>query len=171
MYCPKCGNKVEDNQNFCDKCGTKLSDSTDKITNSIDKTTNNKRWEKILIFSVIGFTASIMLGNVFNAIDFDIGKYLAMILLCISSGSGIISLIGYFISKKGNTDKVPTWIIVIVGIIIAVVIANIISKAIDTSRMRTEELNMQKAADNLRNNTEKTYVDKVLDDMNNSMHK
>lgn len=164
MYCSKCGNKVEDNQNFCNKCGTKLENSTRKIT-------NNKIWEKILLFSVIGFIASIILGNVFNSIDFDIGKCIAMIILCVSSGSGIISLIGYFISKKGNTDKVPTWIIVIVGIIIAVAIANIISKTIETSQTRTEELNKQKVTENLRYNTERTPVDKALDELSNSMNK
>ena len=164
MYCSKCGNKVEDNQNFCNKCGTKLENSTRKIT-------NNKIWEKILLFSVIGFIASIILGNVFNSIDFDIGKCIAMIILCVSSGSGIISLIGYFISKKGNTDKVPTWIIVIVGIIIAVAIANIISKTIETSQTRTEELNKQKVTENLRYNTERNPVDKTLDELSNSMNK
>ena len=164
MYCSKCGNKVEDNQNFCNKCGTKLENSTRKIT-------NNKIWEKILLFSVIGFIASIILGNVFNSIDFDIGKCIAMIILCVSSGSGIISLIGYFISKKGNTDKVPAWIIVIVGIIIAVAIANIISKTIETSQTRTEELNKQKVTENLRYNTERNPVDKALDELSNSMNK
>ena len=164
MYCSKCGNKVEDNQNFCNKCGTKLENSTRKIT-------NNKIWEKILLFSVIGFIASIILGNVFNSIDFAIGKCIAMIILCVSSGSGIISLIGYFISKKGNTDKVPTWIIVIVGIIIAVAIANIISKTIETSQTRTEELNKQKVTENLRYNTERNPVDKALDELSNSMNK
>ena len=85
--------------------------------------------------------------------------------------SWIISLIGYFISKKGNTDKVPTWIIVIVGIIIAVAIANIISKTIETSQTRTEELNKQKVTENLRYNTERNPVDKALDELSNSMNK
>ena len=77
----------------------------------------------------------------------------------------------YLCNKKGNTDKVPTWIIVIVGIIIAVAIANIISKTIETSQTRTEELNKQKVTENLRYNTERNPVDKTLDELSNSMNK
>lgn len=98
--------------------------------------------KKILLISVIIFVASIILGNVFNSISFEFGKYIAMALLYISIGSGALSLIGYFVTKKNDDEKVPTWIIVIIGIIIAIVGANGISKIIEYNQKEKDKYNI-----------------------------
>lgn len=97
--------------------------------------------KKILLISVILFIISIILGNVFSAVGFEIGRYIAMALLYISIPTIIVSLIGYMVVKKGKDEKVPTWIIVIIGIIIAVVIANTISSIIEYNQDKKIEYN------------------------------
>ena len=48
MYCPKCGHKIEDNQNFCGSCGNDLT--TNDFTQEMRNTTSNKIMR---IFSVL----------------------------------------------------------------------------------------------------------------------
>lgn len=120
-----------------------------------------QKWKTILLVSVIGFIASIVLGNIFNSTEFETGRYIAMAVLYISAGTGIISLIGYFISKKGDTEQVPTWIIILVGIIIAVIIANLIASAIESAQDKRETINRQRYESTLNNDPKETQL-KIL---------
>lgn len=107
-----------------------------------------KKCKKILIISIIMLVASIILGNVFNAISFEFGKYIAMALLYISIGTGALSLIGYFVTKKNDDEKVPSWIIIIIGIIIAIVVANGISKIIEYNQKEKDKYNISQNSQN-----------------------
>ena len=125
-----------------------------------------QKWKKILLISVIALVASMILGNIFNSIGFEIGRYLAMAILYISAGSGAISLIGYFISKKGDNEKVPTWIIAIVGIIVAIIIANLVASAIESAQNKREEMNrnpvketLESVASSVANNSNSSQLD------------
>ena len=45
MFCPKCGNEIQEKQKFCAKCGHKIDDSENVVTNSIadvSEETSNK---------------------------------------------------------------------------------------------------------------------------------
>lgn len=35
MFCPKCGNEIQEKHKFCAKCGYKINDNQDNVTNSI----------------------------------------------------------------------------------------------------------------------------------------
>ena len=89
-----------------------------------------EKWKKILKVSVIVLICTIIMGNVFGAVDSSIGVFVAEIVLYISIASSLISLLLYLISKN-NKEKMSTWVIIICGIIIAIVVSNIISKIIE----------------------------------------
>lgn len=101
-------------------------------------------YKKLLLISVCALILSIILGNIFNAINFQIGKYISMGILYVSIGTGIISLIGYFFIKKDETEKMPIWITVLIGIIIALVVANTVSSIFDYSQKQKTEYYVNK---------------------------
>ena len=98
--------------------------------------------KKILLISVIAFVVSIILGNVFNILNFYIGKYIAMAILYIAVGIGITTLIGYFITKRNSSEKMPMWITALIGIIIAIVLMNTITSVIEYNREERDKVNI-----------------------------
>ena len=49
MYCQDCGSKIKGNENFCPNCGFKINNQVEVISNTIDKTTENRRVASIVL--------------------------------------------------------------------------------------------------------------------------
>lgn len=88
MFCSKCGNVIEENQNFCSKCGNKISSApseeaiTDSPQSQIDTQPNKTNIKKILIRfgKIIGLILVVciifnIISNIIpKRVDFDL-KY------------------------------------------------------------------------------------------------
>ena len=67
MFCSKCGNKVENNQNFCSKCGNKILPTPNSGINTYsaqvnDHTPQHKKINTKKIFIGVGIVVSIILA-------------------------------------------------------------------------------------------------------------
>lgn len=118
--------------------------------------------KKILLISVIAFILSIILGNIFNGIDFEIGRYISMGILYVSIASGVCSLIGYIITRKNENEKMPTWILVIMGIVIALVVANVASEVIRYKQNKNLDYYKEDVSKELPNSS-KTLIDMAVE--------
>ena len=91
MFCPGCGNKIEENNKFCYKCGMKLDNS---LTYSENNTQNND--SNIKVYDLRGTNGFAIAGFVISLVSifFDCGLT--------SPISLILSIIGLSKIKKGN---------------------------------------------------------------------
>lgn len=66
MYCPKCGNEINDNVRFCPKCGSPLQSNTAQGTPNQTQNHVNPGGEKIIYVKHKGFwsTARLVIGIV-----------------------------------------------------------------------------------------------------------
>ena len=74
MYCPKCGHKIEDNQNFCGSCGNDLT--TNELTHEIGNTTYNKIMRIFSVLFLVLFIGSGLFylfgGNIPKSANYDL---------------------------------------------------------------------------------------------------
>ena len=65
MFCSKCGNKIENNQNFCSKCGNKISSASSNDMNTysvqLDDDVQSKKTNTKKILLYMGIAVSIVL--------------------------------------------------------------------------------------------------------------
>ena len=130
MYCNNCGNELKENEQFCSKCGAKIQKANVEIKNSYEKEyeTSKKTLKMSLISMLLVAIISILL-NTFSDFGAYVGKYLFIIAIAIA----FVSLVCcYYFSVKGKITQ-PTWIQVVLGILIVAIIIFSISTYIEYS--------------------------------------
>lgn len=74
MYCPECGNKLEDNMRFCPECGTQVESHYTSEQPESQNTEDDEKGDYIA--SCIIFTNTTLLGGVLNTHPQDVKKLL-----------------------------------------------------------------------------------------------
>lgn len=130
MYCSKCGRKLKDNDQFCPSCGSREEKIQEKIKKLYEEEyESSKKTLKISLISALLVTILSIILN--NFIDF--GPYVGKYLLILAGIVGLISLgCCYYFSVKGHI-KQETWIQIVLGILIAIIVISSISAYIDYS--------------------------------------
>lgn len=124
MYCSKCGNKLKDDEQFCPKCGTKRGETQREIKKSYEKEYEiSKRTLKMSLISMLLVVIISLVLNTFSDFGVYVGKYLFIIATVVA----FVSLVCcYYFSIKGKI-KQPTWVQIVLGILIATIIISSIS--------------------------------------------
>lgn len=95
MYCPNCGNALNDGVNFCGYCGTTLTQNNDTQQEQefLDTTHRLLRWER-KAWSITG-KALVIIGIVFAAI-YALFGFLGAVMSIEDESAFVLSFVGFF---------------------------------------------------------------------------
>ena len=124
MFCNNCGKEIKNESRFCEYCGSKVVGITSKEELRIDENKTLKALGESIGGCIVIFIIGIVLGNIFGRLDNEVGIVFSKGLLYSSGGMGILLLIIDFIMSIKLNKKMPVWMLIILGIIIATIIIN-----------------------------------------------
>lgn len=131
MYCSNCGNKLKEDEQFCSKCGAKIEETQKEIKKSYEK--EYELSKRTLKMSLISMLLVVIISLVLNTFC-DFGVYIGKYLFIIATVVAFVSLVCcYYFSIKGKI-KQPTWVQVVLGILIAAIIMSSISAYMEYSQ-------------------------------------